>query len=348
MGRAMSAENWVKVGDRAPTGPSELSFPSVDTRTAYVADFPGEDARKTAHYMLRWVATTGEKGPSAKMGSATIAAQRNGGRCPACRTRLMSWYIGGRFPLGRNSLGRSEERPMGISLPIELKLERPMQRPRSPYGRCGVCEYVGTDVRLRAVCPACGTMQAGSCGLWPSPEFEELWDDIVLAWNHKRAEVATVVSAMYFEASVFDLIRWGTHWLDPELNWIGASFEEVGDKSERIWAYLLSIRSPKATDNALKRLFGANGKTMLYAILGDEAKAYWANYRRLADFRNEIVHRGRRVCYRTITDNQDHSMAERMLKASMYWIPTCWVVFSGLWNEYIHKPMLERKQNGSE
>jgi hypothetical protein len=70
----MGAEIWVKVGDPPPTDPSELSFLSVDTRTPYVADYPGEDGGKTAHYMLRWVATTGEKGPWSETASATIGA----------------------------------------------------------------------------------------------------------------------------------------------------------------------------------------------------------------------------------------------------------------------------------
>ena len=44
--------------------------PTIDlTRTPYVADFPGEDGGKTAHYMLRWVATSGEKGPPALDGT---------------------------------------------------------------------------------------------------------------------------------------------------------------------------------------------------------------------------------------------------------------------------------------
>ncbi len=54
--------------------PSELRFLSVDTRTPYVVDYPGEDGDKTAHYMLRWVATTGEKGPRSETASATIGA----------------------------------------------------------------------------------------------------------------------------------------------------------------------------------------------------------------------------------------------------------------------------------
>ena len=73
----MEAQIWVKVGEPQrgfalpPTDPSKLSFLSGDTRTPYVADYPGECGGKTAHYMLRWVATTGERGPWSETASAT-------------------------------------------------------------------------------------------------------------------------------------------------------------------------------------------------------------------------------------------------------------------------------------
>jgi len=51
-----------------------LSFLWVDTRTPYLVDYPGENGGKTAHYMLRCVATTGEKGPWSETASATIGA----------------------------------------------------------------------------------------------------------------------------------------------------------------------------------------------------------------------------------------------------------------------------------
>ncbi len=76
----MGAEIRVKVGEPQrglalpPTDPKELSFLSVDTRTPYVVDYPGEDGGKTAHYMLRWVATTGERGSWSETASATIEA----------------------------------------------------------------------------------------------------------------------------------------------------------------------------------------------------------------------------------------------------------------------------------
>ena len=70
----MGAELWVKIGDPAPVDPDELTFLSLDTRTPYTADYAGADAKKTAHYMLRWVNTKGEKGPWSETASATIGA----------------------------------------------------------------------------------------------------------------------------------------------------------------------------------------------------------------------------------------------------------------------------------
>jgi len=70
----MGAEIWVKIGDPAPTDPSELTFLSVDTRTPYTVDYDGADGGKTAHYMLRWVNTRDEKGPWSETASATIGA----------------------------------------------------------------------------------------------------------------------------------------------------------------------------------------------------------------------------------------------------------------------------------
>jgi len=70
----MGAEIWVKIGDPAPVDPNELSFLAVDTRTPYTADYDGADGGKTAHYMLRWISTRGDKGPWSETASATIGA----------------------------------------------------------------------------------------------------------------------------------------------------------------------------------------------------------------------------------------------------------------------------------
>ena len=52
--------------------PGALRFLSMDTRTPHVAEYKGADGGQTAHYMLRWVATTGEKGPWSETASATV------------------------------------------------------------------------------------------------------------------------------------------------------------------------------------------------------------------------------------------------------------------------------------
>ena len=68
----MGCEIWVKVGDPAPTDPSQLRFLATDTATPYVAEYDGADANKAAHYMLRWVNRKGETGPWSQTVSATI------------------------------------------------------------------------------------------------------------------------------------------------------------------------------------------------------------------------------------------------------------------------------------
>jgi hypothetical protein len=73
----MGCEIWVKVaptGDPAPADPDELSFVAMDTASPYIVEYDGADGGKTAHYMLRWVKTSGEKGPWSETVSATITA----------------------------------------------------------------------------------------------------------------------------------------------------------------------------------------------------------------------------------------------------------------------------------
>ena len=67
-------EIWVKVGDPAPAGPSELTFLALDTASPYVAEYDGGDGGKTARYMLRWANSRGEQGPWSQTVSATITA----------------------------------------------------------------------------------------------------------------------------------------------------------------------------------------------------------------------------------------------------------------------------------
>jgi len=73
----MGCEVWVKVaavGEAAPSSADELSFLSMDTASPYIIVYDGKDGGKTAHYMLRWVKTNGEKGPWSETISATITA----------------------------------------------------------------------------------------------------------------------------------------------------------------------------------------------------------------------------------------------------------------------------------
>ncbi len=152
---------------------------------------------------------------------------------------------------------------------------------------------------------------------------------------------------MYFEGSQFDLIHQGTRRFDPELKMVGVEFRDLREKSARLWTHLNSIRNRSQVDKAFKALFGVGGKQMLQKVLGPDAQEFWNNYRRLAEFRNAMIHKARRLWFRTIENPQDRSAAERMLAASVHFVPTCWVVFSKLWNEYIHKKVLAQKCGGT-
>lgn len=71
----MGCEIYVKtaaVGDPVPSDPAMFTFLALDTATPYVADFPGSEGGKNAHYRLRWVSTRGDKGPWSEVFSATI------------------------------------------------------------------------------------------------------------------------------------------------------------------------------------------------------------------------------------------------------------------------------------
>ena len=73
----MGCEIWVKVspnGEAAPVGADGLNFVTLDTASPYTAVYDGTDGGKTAHYMLRWVKSSGDKGPWSETISATITA----------------------------------------------------------------------------------------------------------------------------------------------------------------------------------------------------------------------------------------------------------------------------------
>ena len=68
----MGCEIWVFIGDTPPADPSGYSFVALDTATPYLATYPGAQAGKKTNYLLRWVNTTGDKGPWSDTVSATI------------------------------------------------------------------------------------------------------------------------------------------------------------------------------------------------------------------------------------------------------------------------------------
>lgn len=70
---ALGCEVWRKVGEN-PSGTSDLEYVGLVTRNPYVVNYEDADAGKTAHYMLRWVNSRGEKSRWSETESATIAA----------------------------------------------------------------------------------------------------------------------------------------------------------------------------------------------------------------------------------------------------------------------------------
>jgi hypothetical protein len=73
----LGAEVWVNVqaiGQPTPTDPATFTFVALDTRTPFPMEFDAADGGKNANYLLRWVSTTGEKGPWSETATATIGA----------------------------------------------------------------------------------------------------------------------------------------------------------------------------------------------------------------------------------------------------------------------------------
>jgi hypothetical protein len=67
------AEIWVKIGD-SPQTPTDCKYYDMATKSPFPVQFDGTDGNKPAHYMLRWVSSTGEKGAWSEVETATIAA----------------------------------------------------------------------------------------------------------------------------------------------------------------------------------------------------------------------------------------------------------------------------------
>lgn len=237
---------------------------------------------------------------------------------------------------------------MGFQLPIDLKYERPLDPvPVPPFAKCS-CEHIDRDVQPGTFCSACGTPREYPT-VWPPVHLIEWWNEEVFCWNHERAELATIVAGVTFEAFESELLYYGLKWLHPTLRTIGCSFDQIRPGEECIEKYLQSLDNRSKLNKAYKELFGTDPKTMLKAVLDTEAAGFWANYMKGRRWRNRFLHRGQRVFFETVPrEIQDRHLPERerILEASLWFVPACWEVFSRLWNEFIHKRMLARKQSG--
>jgi len=69
---AMGAEIWVKIDGPPPADEKDCVFLTLDAFTPYVAEYGGDRAGKTAHYMVRWRMRDGSLGAWGETVSATI------------------------------------------------------------------------------------------------------------------------------------------------------------------------------------------------------------------------------------------------------------------------------------
>lgn len=73
----LGAEVWVTLTEPnqpPPVGVDPMRFVALATTAPSQTTFDATDAGKTAHYALRWLSTTGERGPWSEVCAATIAA----------------------------------------------------------------------------------------------------------------------------------------------------------------------------------------------------------------------------------------------------------------------------------
>lgn len=68
----LGAEVWSKVGGDAPASDGDFSMIALKTSSPLIIDYPMTEAGKTVWYRLRWVTTSGEKGPWGETTEATI------------------------------------------------------------------------------------------------------------------------------------------------------------------------------------------------------------------------------------------------------------------------------------
>lgn len=69
---SIGAEIFVKIDGPPPTDVKECTYLATDSQTPYVIDYPGSEAGKMAHYMLRWAMRDGSTRAWSETISATI------------------------------------------------------------------------------------------------------------------------------------------------------------------------------------------------------------------------------------------------------------------------------------
>ncbi len=69
---AIGCEIGVKLGGPPPIDASELTVLALHPRSPFTTEYPGTRANTSAHYMLRWVGTRGDKGPWSSTLTATV------------------------------------------------------------------------------------------------------------------------------------------------------------------------------------------------------------------------------------------------------------------------------------
>jgi hypothetical protein len=68
----MGCEIWLKLDGPPPIDESECTFLTLDSKTPYLSEYPGTDAGKMAHYLLRWRMSDGSVSALGETVSATI------------------------------------------------------------------------------------------------------------------------------------------------------------------------------------------------------------------------------------------------------------------------------------
>lgn len=218
--------------------------------------------------------------------------------------------------------------PTGFTSPIEP--------PCTPFRWCKQCDSVWNIARCDSPhCTFCKAPEHLSL-TFPDGALRDIWNDEVHCWNHRKAELATLVAALFHEAIFRYLLVIG---IANKAMKEGKSPVEAMQEAE---ANANELYCDKKLDSKLTELFGGTREEMLEQALGSEMHAMYNEQLKLCkDWRNRIIHRGFRFdagsdC--VVSEPEDDQLIACTLAASLSFIPIGWVVLSHLWNEYI-KPL---------